>query len=217
MSFEQLNKAADTYYATRSQDAFRVLYSEAQRVFQTQNRRRVCASGYGDRNDADSILNDVILKLIGKDSINGFGLWMATALKNARIDWLRKEQTRGKRYELTINKDDEDASTSEIKDELTTEDIVIESYKKKKADQRQLIDFLRSCTTDAPTIALVEAYQDASEDAKPTEIARSIGLHHETATRKLRKLSHSYDANRFGEIPSFLPDGPRLRREFMSA
>lgn len=205
MSFEQLNKAADTYYATRSQDAFRVLYSEAQRVFQTQNRRRVCASGYGDRNDADSILNDVILKLIGKDSINGFGLWMATALKNARIDWLRKEQTRGKRYELTINKDDEDASTSEIKDELTTEDIVIESYKKKEADQRQLIDFLsRSAKTDTTTTTIVTAYLFAPLDAKPTEIARSLGIHHETVKRKLRRLARRYDANRFGDVYEYL-------------
>ncbi|WP_419884871.1 hypothetical protein [Paenibacillus sp. B-A-8] len=205
MSFEQLNKAADTYYATRSQDAFRALYSEAQRVFQTQNRRRVCASGYGDRNDADSILDDVILKLIGKDALNGFGLWMATALKNARIDWLRKEQTRGKRYELTINKDDEDAPTSEIADELTTEDIVIQRYKKKEADQRQLIDFLsRSAKTDTTTTTIVTAYLFAPLDAKPTEIARSLGIHHETVKRKLRRLARRYDANRFGDVHEYL-------------
>ncbi|WP_449600342.1 hypothetical protein [Paenibacillus sp. Marseille-Q9583] len=202
MSFEQLNKFADTYYATRSQDAFRALYNEAKRVFQTQNRRRVCASGYGDRNDADSILDDVILKLIGKDALNGFGLWMATALKNARIDWLRKEQTRGKRYELTINKDDEDTPTSEIADDLTTEDIVIQRYKKKEADQRQLIDFLADPSqVDHDTTLIVSQF---SQYESITALAKALGLHHEFAKRKIRRLARRYDANRFGDVHEYL-------------
>ncbi|MEC0167910.1 hypothetical protein [Paenibacillus graminis] len=205
MSFEQLNKLAAEYYTTRSQDVFRSLYAEAKRVFQSQNRGRVCSSGYGDRNDADSILDDVILKLTQKDTLSGFGAQMATALKNARIDWFRKEKTHSKHYELTVDKANEDASTSEIPDGTTTEDIITQRHKKKEADQRQLIDFLvRSVKTDATTTSIVEAYMFAPLSAKPTEIAKSLGLHHETAKRKLHRLARRYDVNRFGDIHDYL-------------
>jgi DNA-directed RNA polymerase specialized sigma24 family protein len=202
LSFEKLNKLAADYYTTRSQDCFRALYDEANRVFQTQNRGRVCSSGHGDRNDADSILNDVIIKLTQKEALNGFGSQMSTALKNARIDWYRKEKTRGKHYELTVDKDDEDAPTSEVPDEMTTEDIVLQRHKKKEADQRKLIDFLSDPRqVDKDTTRIVSSF---SQYESVTALAKALGLHHEVAKRKIQRLARRYDANRFGDVSEYL-------------
>ncbi|WP_433943657.1 hypothetical protein [Paenibacillus sp. SN-8-1] len=107
-------------------------------------------------------------------------------------------------YSLT-NEDDEDAPMFEVADVSTVEIVVLERYAKKKADQRQLIDFLvHSGVPDAATIALVEAYLSAPPSASDTAIAKSIGIHHETVKRKLRKLARRYDANRFGDLDEYL-------------
>lgn len=103
------------------------------------------------------------------------------------------------------NEDDEDTPMFEVADVNTVEVVVLERYAKKKADQRQLIDFLlQSGVPDATTTVIVEAILLAPASASDTAIAKSIGIHHETVKRKLRKLARRYDANRFGDINEYL-------------
>lgn len=204
MSFEKLNKLADAYFSDRSQDAFRKLYDEARLTFQTHNRKRICGSGYGNINDADEILDDVILKLTSKQEVSGFGSQMSTALRNARVSWYRKEKARTWRFELTVDSAPaEDAPVYEIPDDKTTEDIVLEKCRKKRADQRQLIDSLVSdpSKVDFDTVRAVSEFPQYDSI---TALAKALGMHHEVVKRKLRRLASRYDANRFGDVREYL-------------
>ncbi|MEC0328743.1 sigma factor [Paenibacillus macerans] len=133
--------------------------------------------------------------------------WVTKVLRHAAIDVIRSAEGGYYRrvYAIIDAPDDEDAPTSEVPDEETTEDGYFRRRYKKKADQRQLIDFLlHSGNPDATTIAVVEAYLAAPPSASDTAIAESIGIHHMSAKRSLRKLSRYYDANRFGDISDYL-------------
>lgn len=211
MSFEKLNRLAAAFYEARTDAALSDLYAEARQEFQTQNRRRVTASGFGDCNDADGILNDVVYKLTEKERIHGFGKQMATALKNARIDFFRSERSRHNHFELTIDSSDEDTPMSEVVDDQTVESIVMYRQRKKEADQlRKLIDFLSDPTqVDSDTTRIVSSFREVNADgslrySSITALAKALGLHHEVVKRKLRKLSRRYDANRFGDISEYL-------------
>lgn len=205
MTLEKLNSVAAQYYASPTQDLFRELYAEATAAFRKVNRSQVVGSRKGDENDADEIFDSVVLTLSREVDVRDFGRALSARLKNARLTFFRNESRRRKRYELTLDSGTPDAPTFDPAAELTTEDIVLQRNKKKEADQRQLIDFLvRSVKTDATTTSIVEAYRFAPLSAKPTEIAKSLGIHHETAKRKLHGLARRYDANRFGDIHEYL-------------
>ncbi|MNC49681.1 hypothetical protein D3C75_988770 [compost metagenome] len=110
-----------------------------------------------------------------------------------------------RRVYATLDKPaDEDTPRSEPADAETTEAAVFDRPNARKAHQLELIRSLVD-KTDSPTMSLVEAYLDsANHDARRTQIAKSVGLHHKVADDKLRKLSRRYDANRFGDIHEYL-------------
>ena len=72
----------------------------------------------------------------------------------------------------------------------------------KRADQRQLIDFLLS-GADATTTAIVEAFLNEKKPT-PTAIGKKLGLHHSTVLRKLTSLASKYDSKKFGDYRDFL-------------
>lgn len=201
MSLEKLNMFAKDYLLHGRAETFSNLYDECRKEFQTVNRRRVTASGFGDTNDADSILGEVLFRLIRKGAVDGFGQQMSTALKNARTDFFRAEKARRRRYELTVDKPtEEDTPTSEVAEEHTLEEIVF--IQQKKDDQRQLIAFLIDPSeVDAATTEIIAAF---SKYESITALAKELGLHHEVVRRKIRKLARRYDANRFGDISEYL-------------
>lgn len=202
MTLEKLNSKAVSYYASPTPDSFRELYEEAVAVFRKVNRSSVIGSRKGDENDADEIFDTVILTLSREEDVRDFGRAMSARLKNARLVFFRNEGRRRKRYELTIDACEPDAPTNEVAAELTTEDIVIQRYKKKEADQRQLIDFLTDPTqVDHDTTLIVSQFP---QHESITALAKALGLHHEFAKRKIRRLARRYDANRFGDFREYL-------------
>lgn len=137
--------------------------------------------------------------------------WVSKLLKQAAIRVIKsKHGTYYRRVwavidDLGSEDEDDPKKPRELSDGSTAEDEFFRRRNKKKIDQRQLIDFLvQSGPSDPSTIALVEAFLLAPSDATDTSIAKSIGIHHETAKRKLRKLSRRYDANRFGDVRDYL-------------
>ncbi|ETT64901.1 hypothetical protein BSK66_07775 [Paenibacillus odorifer] len=205
MNFEKLNKLAAAYLADGTDGTFSEMYKEAGVLFRQINRSRIVFSRMGDANDADELLDSVILKVITKSSDN-FGSLLLKALREAQLDYFKTEQRRRKRFELSIDNESPNSEVMERDgDERPVETAVELRQRKKRTDQLKLIDSLtRSAKTDTATTTIVEAYLFAPLDAKPTEIARSLGIHHETVKRKLRRLARRYDANRFGDVREYL-------------
>ncbi|OMC96245.1 hypothetical protein MKX34_24075 [Paenibacillus sp. FSL R5-0636] len=203
MNFEKLNRLAAVHLVDRTDATFSEMYEEAITLFRRMNRNRIVFSRMGDNNDADELLDSVILKVIAKSPDN-FGALLLTALNAAQLDFFKAEQRRRKRFELSV---DTEAPNSDVRDEDTDVELAViqRVVRKKRTDQLELIDSLtRSAKTDTTTTTIVEAYLFAPLDAKPTEIARSLGIHHETVKRKLRRLARRYDANRFGDVREYL-------------
>ncbi|MBJ6364203.1 sigma-70 family RNA polymerase sigma factor [Paenibacillus sp. GCM10012307] len=134
-----------------------------------------------------------------------FETYLTTSLKREAINLSKSRYARFYAIvnfeQYSSNKDDEDAPTSEIADEVIIENEVI---KKKEADQRQLIDFLVTkdpSQVDPETIDIISRF---SQYPSITALAKALGLHHEVVKRKLRRLARNYDANRFGDYRDYL-------------
>lgn len=206
MEHEKLNSLYVRYRVDNDQGTFRELYDGLSEHWR-KHRSIVLRSGKGDANDALTIFDTVLMRLTQKDNVQDFLRTLMTSLKNARLDFYKMKLRHDSKLEwdqLGEERDEEEGAPTPIilKSEVTPEDEFLS--KKKEADQRQLIDFFRSTKTDATTTAIVEAILGAKPDVKDSVIAKSLGLHHEIFKRKLRKLSHQFDANRFGEVRDYL-------------
>ncbi|MDR9852951.1 sigma factor [Paenibacillus sp. VCA1] len=137
--------------------------------------------------------------------------WVMRHIKQATCRLIKsKHGTHYRRVRIVLDApfpDDPDSSqTTQLTDNVTTEEDFFARKHKKEADQRQLIDSLVHSGSEAPdatTTAIVEAFL-AQPSASDAAIAKSLGIHPETVKRKLRKLARRYDANRFGNIYDYL-------------
>ena len=154
-----------------------------------------------------SALSEVLWDIYRKfDITKGASLntWTSKLLKRKAIDIIRESE--GTYYKNTIqmplikNEEGEETSLEESIEDSTDNyyDVI------KKADQRQLIDFIRDANPDATTTTIVEAYLTAPPSATRNEIAKKLGLNHEVIRRKLVKLRSLYDANRLGDIRDYI-------------
>lgn len=151
--------------------------------------------------------------------------WLNGCLRKRSIDIIReKEGGHYRRFSL-INEgnsnddDDEGAPTSnQIRDEVAEVEprVINRMYRKKEADQRQLIDFLVNDPVKVDTVTTL-IVTEFSKYPSITALAKALGLHHEVVKRKLLALSRKYDANRFGDIRDYLPKDTRIKREFIPA
>ncbi|MGG1641822.1 hypothetical protein ACIFQM_11110 [Paenibacillus sp. NRS-1782] len=214
LSFEKLNKTYDAFFKDKTTDNFNLLYETAKDEFLAQHRRRLIASGLCTQNEADAIFDDVLLKLTSREYLQNFGLQLATSLSNARKDYIKISLRRNRHYEQSLGISfDESAPILKIRDEIQTEVEVL----KKEDDQHQLIAYLSDPSqVDSDTTAIVSIFlQEEFESVRA--LAKALGLHPEAVSRKLRKLGHRYDANRFGNISDYLPEGLRVNRKYISA
>lgn len=214
LSFEKLNKTSDAFFKDKTPDNFNLLYESAKVEFLIQHRRRLMASGLCTRNEADAVFDDVLLRLTSRECLQNFGLQLSTSLSNARKDFLKVSLRRNRRCELGLDKSfDESTPMLEIRDSIETDGEVL----KKEDDQSKLIAYLSDPTqVDSDTTAIVSTFlQDEYESVRA--LAKALGLHPEAVSRKLRKLAHRFDANRFGNISDYLPEGLRVNRKYISA
>ncbi|MOA10496.1 hypothetical protein D3C78_1303870 [compost metagenome] len=199
MDFTKLNRTASNYLITQDAAAFNELYEEATALFRKMNRVRITRSGYGNDNDADTLLDSVIFRLVRRNKVaSNFGSLLLISIKNAQLDFFKVEKRRRQRFRLTI---DSDAPTLEVVDEETVESQFYRS--KKEADQLQLIDSLVNdpSQVDYETQLIVSQF---SQYDSITALSKALGMHHEFVKRKLRRLSQRYDADRFGDYRDYL-------------
>lgn len=124
------------------------------------------------------------------------------SMNNAAINVItRKHGNYSRRVYATLDAPEtEDSPKSEVADEVTVESTFF--TRNKRADQRQLIDSLCDPRqVDYDTTRIVSMFPQYESI---TALAKALGLHHETVSRKLKRLSRRYDANRFGDLREYL-------------
>lgn len=209
MKLTQLNRLALTYYAERSELNFQDLYAESSKLFLGVHIQMTLRTGVGHQHDAEESFNDALLELAKRDDIEDFGRMLSSALRMKRAMAHRTNTRRRKRYRMELDdgvkQEDGTYIPKHIAVEMETaeEKALSTMFRKKEADQRQLIDFLANdpSQVDHDTTLIVSQFEKYDSI---TALAKALGMHHESVKRKLRKLSRRYDANRFGDVADYL-------------
>lgn len=131
MDFEQLNIKAKAHLASPNDFTFSEMYREATKLFQRMNRVRITCNRVGDDNDADELLDKVIMKVIAKSPDN-FGAEMLRSIRNAQLDFFKTERRRRTRYELTIDAGSPNSEVADGDDKYPIETEIINKQRKKK-------------------------------------------------------------------------------------
>lgn len=200
MEMKKLNSLVLAYQTSGSDEVFNEIYAEViakgARAFE-----KIGKSIRADKHEVYAIYEDTLLRCIGKyDGSTDFIKFYLSSVARARTDVYRKKKKLSER-ETTWqqSEDDSEAATFEIADDFNLAEEVTET---KEADQRQLIDFLTK-DSDATTTAIVEAYRTQPKSSA-LAIAKSLGMHHYTVTRKLEKLAGKFDSQTFGNYTDYL-------------
>lgn len=212
MTEEQLNSLAETYRLTGSDQSFMALYNATSKERAT-NRRMMYRMGYTDEGDADAVFIDTFYRVIRREITGSFGRFLSRSLKNARIDFDRKERLRRQRevslYEPISNEpmDEDDAGAPTLEAVLKACDYgpyntAREALNKmKRAEQRQLLDSLLE-SADSLTAAIIASIDRYGHNY--TAIANSLGITKCRPKRRLEALARKYDEKRFGDINDYL-------------
>lgn len=220
MEFEKLNIAFELYRSNPSQDNFSRFYNAAKELFFLPNRGKMITMGYPNTSDADEIFDDVVLKVAQKENVLNIGPLIRTSLRNARVNFVDSERRRRGKIGVYL---DEELSDGECSPKLKPPEVesaekeMLFNEEKKRADQRQLVNSLLESAKihlDPMMIAVIERVKSGET---PNAIATSYGLGRNTIDRKLRNISRNFDRNRNGCITDYIPEGLRMRREFVSA
>ena len=203
MNNSELNSLVVSYQTDRNDDTFTKIYEIIANTW--TNLEKVAKSVRADIYEITALYEDVLLKCIDKyDGKTDFIRFYRHCLTRARADLYKYKKLRyeSEIKECEINANDEmdfERLINSANDVDSTAATVLET---KRADQRQLIDFLLS-GADATTTAIVEAFLSEKKPT-PTAIGKKLGLHHSTVLRKLTRLASKYDSKKFGDYRDFL-------------
>lgn len=203
MNNSELNRLIVSYQTDRNDDTFTKIYETIANTW--TNLEKVAKSVRADIYEITALYEDVLLKCIDKyDGRTDFIRFYRHCLTRERAElyWYKKLRYESEIKECEINENDEmdfERLINSANDVDGTAATVLET---KRADQRQLIDFLLS-GADATTTAIVEAFLNEKKPT-PTAIGKKLGLHHSTVLRKLTSLASKYDSKKFGDYRDFL-------------
>ncbi|MFC7799203.1 hypothetical protein ACFTRE_14570 [Bacillus subtilis] len=199
---EKLNNLVMEYKLTQCNLVFEEIYeltiSKLKATF-----KEIARSLKSNVPEVNALYEDVLMRCI--DTYSGehdFENYFMFSVKNKRANLYRDRKTRRERevMECELKKqDDEGAATLEVISMETPEKL---QFKKKRADQRQLISSLLE-KSDESTKAIVETFL-VSERPTPTAIGKMLGIHHMTVIRKLEKLAGNFDSKQFGDYRDYL-------------
>ena len=203
------------------------LYAQFRPLIRNISRVRSRDTGI-DAADLESAMNEALWKaFMSYDPTRGASIEarIDRKVRDAAVDVIRgKNGGYARRVYAVLDapkNDDEDAPKSEPTNGITAEHEALYSKEKKEADQRQLIDFLCDPTqVDYDTTLIVSSFREVNADGSLRydsvgALAKALGLHPEIVRRRLHRLSRRYDASRY-DITSLLPEGLRIRREFIA-
>jgi DNA-directed RNA polymerase specialized sigma24 family protein len=201
MNNQQLNNLVLDYRNNRNEETFERIYAKVSQTWKGLDTvgKSVKASG----SEILAAYQDTLMNCIEiYDGRADFTHLLNRSIRFKRSDIYRKKK-RLSEFEYYIGENENDdgstAATYELADEFNLEDYVL---KKKRADQRKLIDHLLN-GADAKTTAIVEAFL-ASEKPTPTAIGEALGLHHSTVIRTLKRLAGKFDSKQFGNHRDYL-------------
>ncbi|EOO67482.1 hypothetical protein IKE_02609 [Bacillus cereus VD196] len=210
-----INEMANDYLRTGDDFVFTDLYTSLSEVYRDKLRYWSTSTYMANEHDITDLFHDVIQKVLESLRNNAGGDFVklfAVSLGNSYKSLLRKLRTRRK-YELYDGPDsDENENTAmfeTIAKNSDGSDYDIEEHviKKKKADQRELIDFLTDPdkVNDETTTAIVESFLSSeNKTPTPTAIGKMLGLHHSTVIRKIERLAKRFDERQFGSYQDYL-------------
>ncbi|MBG9735803.1 hypothetical protein [Paenibacillus alvei] len=176
----------------------------------------------GSKPDEWSIFNETFMKVTHEFRGGDFVNLLSMSFRNARINYHKHRRYRERNEEYDESRKSENENKLNIVDTLRSEtdtsgEVIINLYKKKEAQQRQLLNFLLESAkiqNDQTMTAIIEGLP-----RYPTvmALAKALGLQRNTVDRKLRRLARNYNPEIHGDILDYFPDGVRIKREFLSA
>jgi hypothetical protein len=202
MEMQKLNNLVISYQTSGDEATFNEIYAEVitkgARAFETIGK-----SIRADKHETFALYEDTLLRCIGKyDGSTDFIKFYRSSVARARTDVYRKKKKLSERetaWKYQEGEEEGSAYLFEIADDFNLEETATQT---KEADQRQLIDFLTK-DSDATTKAIVEAYRTQTKSSA-LAIAKDLGMHHYTITRKLEKLAGKFDSKQFGNHQDYL-------------
>jgi DNA-directed RNA polymerase specialized sigma24 family protein len=223
LDFSKLNSLAQRFFTSGMSDGFDELYREAVRLFRKVNRVRLYQMGFGDDHEADEILDKAIWKLSETQGIRDFGKALSRALKNLRLNFKRDSQRSRDRlpqewYKLSDgDEEDCEGSANPLIAVEAPPDIYPSLDKKNEDDQKKLVAHIEESAKihlDPTMTAIIERTKLGEV---PYAIGKSLGLQRNTVDRNIRYLARHYNRNLHGDITEYIPEGCRIRREYLTA
>lgn len=196
---DELSAALTEYRNTGSSAAFGTVYTLTASL-RKYNAYILQSTGLGDGNDALTLFDDTLLRVIQKPVTVGFTAYFAGALRNSRASFIRtKLRDRSRTYTFTDNPDDSGAPTPELFIEYSTPEIVYLDRERKKRAASVCAALLTDPESGlSPRMTAIIA--DLPNHHTINQLAIANGIHHSYIFRSLTKLSRRYDAKRYGSI-----------------
>jgi len=201
-----INHAVTQYIGTKSEAQLAQVYRDLLSEYQSKLSYWAGSTYMANGHDMTAIFDDTLIKSLDSVETNGgdFVKLFNRSLHNRYKSLLRKLKTRRTYEQYEIEREGEDeAATSDIADDFNLAEEVTERLsRKKKNDQRMLIEFLVSGENERTT-AIVQTYL-STELRTPTAIGKHLGLDHKQVTRALNRLAGKFSTKQFGDYNDYL-------------
>jgi hypothetical protein len=200
-----INQLVVNYQESNNDELFNEIYEIISKsIFGTKDGnpylRKVAKSLKADFHSVKAMFDDTLINAIkhykeGNEFIHYFKRSWRQRRANIynKAKWIRENETPEEQGSEGLSLFDT------IPDSHSIEEIVLA---KKKADQRQLIDFLVAGENERTT-AIVQAFL-TTELKTPTAIGNHLGLDHKQVSRAIKRLAGKFDSKQFGEVSDYL-------------
>jgi RNA polymerase sigma factor (sigma-70 family) len=199
-----INHAVTQYIGTKGDAELTQVYRDLLTEYQPKLNYWASSTYLANDHDMTAIFDDTLIKSLENVETNGgdFVKLFHHSLHNRYKSLLRKLRTR-RTYEQYELDSEEEAATSDIADDFNlAEEVTEELSRKKKNDQRMLIEFLVSGENERTT-AIVQAFL-AHPKPSATAIAKEVGLDHKQVSRALNRLAGKFSTKQFGDYHDYL-------------
>jgi DNA-directed RNA polymerase specialized sigma24 family protein len=200
-----INHAVTQYIGTKADAALTQVYRDLLAEYQPKLRYWASTTYMANDHDMTAIFDDTLIKTLEVVETSGgdFVKLFNHSLHNRYKSLLRKLKTRRSFEQYEIDNGEEEAATSDIADDFNLAEEVTEGLsRKKKNDQRMLIEFLVSGENQRTT-AIVQTYL-STELKTPTAIGKHLGLDHKQVSRALNRLAGKFSTKQFGDYHDYL-------------
>jgi hypothetical protein len=200
-----INHLVTQYHETKDEAQLAPIYRSLLAEYQAKLDYWTATTLMAGSHEMQELFDDAFMKSLEVIGNNGgdFVKLFHLSLGNRYKDLLRKLIVRRKHEQYETDNGDEDSAKVEIADEYRFEEDVTERLsRKKKNDQRMLIEFLVSGENERTT-AIVQAYL-STELKTPTAIGKHLGLDHKQVSRALSRLQAKYSTKKFGSHLDYL-------------